>query len=134
MINFIQGNNQSAFELWVRGQGFHNPTERDFGQCIQEPLHPVFLSATIMNIFSGPPGYEVGHLLKGPSSGGGSLLEDIASWDEIEIGGYGYIRNFLSGDSIEAILLIAQELRGKVYPTCLSSAGFLWSTEWLCSD
>lgn len=27
VINFIQGNNQSAFELWVKGQGFHNPTE-----------------------------------------------------------------------------------------------------------
>ena len=27
VINFIQGNNQSAFKLWVKGQWFHNPTE-----------------------------------------------------------------------------------------------------------
>lgn len=70
---------------------------------------------------SGTQGYEVGCLLKGTSHGSGIPLGNVGSWDEIE--GRSYIHNFLSGDHIEVILVIVQELKGK---SASQLAGFGW--------
>lgn len=41
VINLIQGDSQSAFELWVKGQGLHNPTESFDSESMSLPvLHP----------------------------------------------------------------------------------------------
>lgn len=54
---------------------------------------------------SGTQGYKVGF------NGSGIPLGNVGSWDEIE--DRSYIHNFLSGDCIEVILVIVQELKGK---------------------